>query len=66
MQQRKNQDLRDLIRQKGTFNYKVAEHLHISTPLFTVWLQRDLSPERRAQILQAIEDTAQPVSIDGR
>ena len=51
----KNTDIRELIRQKGLKHYEVAELLNIGTYTFSHWLQRELSPEKKEEIINAIK-----------
>lgn len=52
-----NQDIRDAVKAAGIYMYSVAETMNVSTTLFCQWLQRDLSPEKRARIENAIAET---------
>ena len=53
-----NNDIRLLIKKRGLAMWQVAEHLGISEWTFTRWLRYDLTPERRAQIIAAIDEMA--------
>ena len=52
---RKNSDIRALIRKEGLYVYQVAEQLQVASTTLCQWLQRDLDPEKRSRIVQAIE-----------
>jgi predicted XRE-type DNA-binding protein len=52
---RKNQDIRDLIRNSGICNYQVAEALEISDNSFYMLLRKKLTDADRKRILAAIE-----------
>lgn len=56
MEKRPNQELRDLMREKGIYQYAVAEAMNVSTAGFQRIMQRKLPDWRREQILKAIED----------
>lgn len=56
MERKPNQDLRDLMRTKGVYQYAVAEAMNVSTAGFQRIMQRKLPDWRREQILKAIDD----------
>lgn len=51
----KNLDVRQIIRDNRFRHYEVAQALGISEYTLSVWLRTELLPEKKAQILEAIE-----------
>lgn len=51
----KNQDIRLAIYKSGKRQYEVAEILGMQESNFSALLRKDLTPEQREKILQAIE-----------
>ena len=54
----KNLDIRASARGKGVYLYEVASVLGISEPTIMRWLRAELTDERRAAILEAIDRVA--------
>lgn len=54
----KNKDIKEKAKSKGVYLYEIAFHLGISEPTINRWLRYDLSPERKAAILTAIDELA--------
>ena len=54
----KNEDLKAFARKKRVPFWAIAQELNISEMTFTRWLRVELTPERRAQIMNAIEAIA--------
>lgn len=52
---KRNQDIRDAIKQAGVYNYEVAEQLGCSENWFSVQLHKRLTPERKQAIRDAIQ-----------
>ena len=51
-----NADIRKAIIDKGMRHYQVADAMKISTYTFTHWLQRELPPDKKKRILEAIKN----------
>ncbi len=54
--QRKNEDIRSILKTHGLTMWQVAERLNISEWTFTRWLRYDLAFERRNRIINAINE----------
>jgi hypothetical protein len=50
-----NFDIKKAISDARIYVYEVADELGISEPGFRLWLRKDLSDEKRARILEAID-----------
>lgn len=50
-----NQDIKQKIKEAGTTQWRVAEALGVSEMTLLRWLRFELSPERKAAILAAVE-----------
>ncbi len=55
---RANEDLRAAMSNNGVKYWECAEQLGISASTLTVWMRRELTAEKKAMILQAIEAIA--------
>lgn len=55
---KENRNIRDYAKGKGVFLYEVAKALHISEPTIMRWLRDDLSEDRKAEIISAIDTVA--------
>lgn len=53
-----NLDIRIYAKSKGVFLYEVAKALHISEPTIMRRLRDDLSEDRKAEIISAIDEVA--------
>ena len=53
-----NKDIRAAAKEKGVFLYSVAEKLGISEPTMTRMLRKELSKDKKAQILGIISELA--------
>ena len=49
-----NEDIKNLIKKKGLFEYEVADAMGISEGYLTTILRKPLSDERRKKVLTAI------------
>lgn len=54
----RNLDVRNYAKQKGVYLYEVAEVLGISEPTIMRWLRTELTDERKAAIVEAIDRVA--------
>lgn len=54
----RNLDVRTYAKEKGVYLYEVAEVLNISEPTITRWLRAELTDERKAAIIEAIDRVA--------
>lgn len=61
---KRNQDLRDAIKQAGVYVYEVAEVLGYSENWLSVQLHKRLAPERKQAIRDAIEKAKEIKSND--
>lgn len=52
----KNIDIRQTILILGLRHYEVAERIGISESTLCVWLRNELTDERRAKVMKAIEE----------
>ena len=52
----KNAEIRELMQKRRLRHYEVAAQIGISETTFSVWLRSELTEERRAKVLRAIED----------
>ena len=55
----KNLDIRAAARGRGVYLYEVAEVMGISEPTLMRWLRTNLTDERKARILEAIDTVAE-------
>lgn len=53
-----NQEVRIKAKARGVKLWQIAQHLGISEPTITRWLRVELEPERKAQMLEAIDTLA--------
>ena len=51
-----NSDIRSAIKKHNLRQYQVAEKIGVSEFTFVRWLRRELSDERRAKVMKAIEE----------
>lgn len=51
-------DVRTYAKEKGVYLYEVAEVLNISEPTIMRWLRAELTDERKAAIIEAIDRVA--------
>lgn len=51
-----NQDIKSQIKEAGLKQWQVAKKCGVNESTFVRWLRDDLSAERRAAILKAIDD----------
>lgn len=51
-----NQEVRELIKKRRLHYYEVAEALGISHWTLSLWLRKELEPEKKEKILKAIND----------
>lgn len=49
-----NQDIRKAIEQSGLAYYQVANGLGIANATFSIWLQSELSPERKNRVMEVV------------
>lgn len=54
----RNMDVRTYAKEKGVYLYEVAEVLNISEPTIMRWLRAELTDERKAAIIEAIDRVA--------
>lgn len=54
----RNLDVRTYAKEKGVYLYEVAEALNISEPTIMRWLRAELTDERKAAIIEAIDRVA--------
>ena len=54
----RNLDVRNYAKQKGVYLYEVAEVLGISEPTLMRWLRTNLTDERKAAMIEAIDRVA--------
>ena len=54
----RNLDVRTYAKEKGVYLYEVAEALNISEPTIMRWLRAELTDERKAAIVEAINCVA--------
>lgn len=52
----RNQEIRQAIRKARIYQYDVADKLGISENTFIRWLRKELPQDKKALILQAIEE----------
>lgn len=50
-----NQDIRIAIAESGLRQWQVAEAIGIADCTFCIWLRRELSPEKKKLVFEAIE-----------
>lgn len=50
-----NKEIRELIQKKGIRHFEAAQACKVSQYTFSHWLQIELSPEKKKQVIQAIE-----------
>ena len=54
----RNLDVRSYAKEKGVYLYEVAEVLGISEPTIMRWLRTELTDERKAAMIEAIDRVA--------
>ena len=54
-----NLEIRETMRKKRIYAYEVANELGINPVSFGRWMQRELTPEKKAIVMAAIEKAAQ-------
>lgn len=54
----RNMDVRGYAKEKGVYLYEVAEVLNISEPTLIRWLRTELSEDRKAAMIEAIDRVA--------
>ena len=50
-----NMEVRELIKKSRLFQYEIADALGISESAFSKWLRSEMGPERKQEVLKAIE-----------
>ncbi len=50
-----NMEVRELIKKSRLFHYEIADALGISESAFSKWLRSEMGPERKQEVLKAIE-----------
>ena len=58
----RNTDIRQMIRANGLYHWEVAEKLGIVEGTLSVWLRRELKPEKRQLIIEAINSLKENAS----
>ncbi len=59
----KNQDIRQEIAKRRLRQYEVAEKLNVSEFTLSRWLHRELDPDRKQKVLDAIDEAAKTVGM---
>lgn len=49
------QEMFEIIKKQGITKWKIASEIGIADTTFSKWLRKELTPERRGQIMDAIE-----------
>jgi DNA-binding transcriptional regulator YiaG len=60
---KKNQDIREIMERKRIKQYEVAEQLGVCEFTLSKWMCKDLTPEKRTKILDAINQTAENLGL---
>lgn len=50
-----NMEIRELMRKRRIRHYEIAEKLGINETTFCRWLRKEFTPERKQQVIAAIE-----------
>ena len=53
-----NTEIRTAMKAKNVYNYEVAQQLQINPVSFGRWMQRELTPEKKQLVLDAIARAA--------
>lgn len=56
MKERPNKEIREAIKNSSLNKYEIAYKIGIADTTFSVWLRRELTDERRAKVMKAIEE----------
>ncbi len=52
---KKNLEIRTMAREKGVYLYEIADLLKVSEPTFIRWLRKELTEEKRGEVITAID-----------
>lgn len=56
---KKNVEIRTMAREKGVYLYEIADLLKVSEPTFNRWLRKELTEEKKGEVIAAIEQISE-------